>query len=284
MNYMLKRKDVARQNGEISLPVRGAAIGNGWVDPFYQYAGAEFAYGHGLVDMSQRAAFQEQEKQCQAKLNKQQYNVGICFDLIDSIIRESHGKDAPTTASGYDIRMSEPAHGSRDFPPGHKVVETYLGGHALPANEVGTMTSTVWQQVLQAIHASAATDAGQTYEECTDPPYNALAGNDGKGVVDDVVEVLEHPDKVQLLFFNGIYDIICNHVGNERFLEKLPWKHNAEWFLEGRYAWFASSAAGAKVSGYMKEFENLKFLKIMDAGLYNVCVLRSSSLTQALLL
>lgn len=279
MNYMMKRKDTAAQEGQIALPVRGAAIGNGWVDPFYQYAGAEFAYGLGLIDMSQRSAFAEQEKQCQSKLNQKQYNVALCFALIDDILDESHGSGASTKASGYDVRVSEASHGaSRDYPPGHKVVETYLGGHSLPRNEVGLMSTSVWQDVLVAIHATAATAAHQTYEECTDPPYNALAGKDGLGVVDDVVELLEHPDGVELLFFNGIYDIICNHVGNERFLEKLPWKHNAEWFLEKRYAWFASKDGG--VSGYMKEFNNLKFLKVMDAGMCHYVVAIWISLTQ----
>ena len=45
-------------------------------------------------------------------------------------------------------------------------------------------------------------------QECTDPPYYALSGSDGKGVVPDMVEVLEHPDKVELLFFNGIMDMV----------------------------------------------------------------------------
>jgi carboxypeptidase C (cathepsin A) len=81
-----------------------------------------------------------------------------------------------------------------------------------------------------------------------------------------MVEILEHPDGVELLFFNGIMDMVCNHVGNERSLQHLPWKHNEDWNMAPRYAWRASSEEEGKVSGYMREFGTLKFLKINSAG------------------
>ena len=264
MNYILKQNKVDIDSLQIS--VRGGAVGNGWTDPYYQYAGADFAYGHGLIDLSEVDAFKEKEKTCQAELNKGNYNVAVCFNLIDDIVDQAHGGKSDYKASGYDVRKSEFKHESRKFPPGHKVVETYLGGHELPNYESGKLSRDVYTSVLKAIHASAATEAGQVYEECTDPPYNALAGNDGKGVVDDVVEILEHADNVQLLFFNGIHDIVCNHVGNERFLEELPWEHAADWRKSDRYAWVAETETPGQVSGYMKEYKNLKFLKIMNAG------------------
>ena len=265
MNYLLKQKD-AGGSDKIEIGVAGAAIGNGWTDPFYQYAGADFAYGEGLIGLPEVERFKEKEKDCQRQLNAGHYNVGVCFDLIDDILHESHGGKSDTKASSYDVRKSESKHGSRNFPPGHKVVETYLGGWKLPDDENGVLDENLYTTVLDAVHASSATAAGQRYRECTDPPYNALAGNDGKGVVDDVVQILEHPDNVQLLFFNGIHDIICNHVGNEVFLQKLPWEYASDWTMAERYAWFAANGEPGKVSGYMKEHKNLRFLKIMDAG------------------
>jgi Serine carboxypeptidase len=77
-----------------------------------------------------------------------------------------------------------------------------------------------------------------------------------------VVGVLQHPDNVRLLFFNGVHDIVCNHVGNERYLWQLPWEHREEWTLAPRYAWLLQN----EVVGYMQEFKNLQFLKIMNAG------------------
>jgi len=266
MNYLLKQKDAKKssndKNHQIEIGVAGGAIGNGWTDPYYQYAGADFAYGEGLIGLPEIVSFNEKEKECQKQLNAGHYNVGVCFDLIDDIIHESHGGTSKTKASGYDVRQSESKSGARNFPPGHKVVETFLGGWPLPKDEGGELDENLYSTVLTALHASAATAAGQRYMECTDPPYNALAGNDGKGVVDDVVEILEHADDVQLLFFNGIHDIICNHVGNEKFLMKMSWEHAKEWTLQKRYAWFADGGEQGKVSGYMQEYKNLKFLKV----------------------
>lgn len=86
-------------------------------------------------------------------------------------------------------------------------------------------------------------------------------------MVEDVVAVLEHPDNVRLLFFNGVEDLICNHVGNEALLENLPWKNQKEWTEAKRYAWRAKEEEETVVvSGYMKEYENLMFLKVLSAG------------------
>jgi carboxypeptidase D len=162
--------------------------------------------------------------------------------------------------------LSERKREPRRYPPGHKAVETYLGGWPLAEWEPGTLGTEHAQDVLRAVHATAAGRAGQRYQECTDPPYHALSWMDGKGVVDDVVDVLNHESNVQLLFFNGIYDIVCNHVGNEKFLENLPWEHADKWKRSDRYAWVAPSEREGMVSGYMKEHRNLKFLKVLDSG------------------
>lgn len=282
VNYILKQNDLlsaqqpqqqeqpkrsssgGMQQQSIHIHLAGAAIGNGWVDPFYQYSGAEAAYGHGLIGFPEVFAYQEKERQCQAGLNKGHYNQGICFDLIDDLVDQSKGIDSKYSISSYDIRRVEPKHGDRTFPPGHKVIETYLGGW--PLQDPGSMPAAVDKEARKAVHAEAADLAGQRFQECTDPPYNALSYLDGKGIVPDLVEILEHPDNVELLFFNGIMDMVCNHVGNEKALEHLPWKHQADFNTAKRYAWMAPNEGKGMVSGYMREFKNLMFLKIMDAG------------------
>ena len=122
--------------------------------------------------------------------------------------------------------------------------------------------ATSYSYVLAAIHATPSRTAGQVYQECTDPPYNALAHQDGLGVTDDVRYILEAG--INLLFFNGIMDLICNHVGNEITLEKLNWSHQKDYIMANRYAWM--SGDNNKVAGYMKEFQNLSYLKLLDSG------------------
>lgn len=264
MNYILKQNQ--QLNGsQVLISLAGAAIGNGWVDPFYQYSAAEAAYGHGIIDKAQLSAQNDLEKECQEGLLQKQYTSGVCFRLLNDVAQQSFGASSSYTVSLYDVKATERTHGDRDYPPGHKVVESYLGGWPLKDSQ-GILPSDISSQVLEAIHATAASEAGHTYQECTDPPYNALAHQDGLGVVGDVVDILHHPDNIKLLFFNGFDDLICNHVGNERFLANLPWKFRDDWMQSSRYAWRAASEEKNKISGYMREYNNLLFLKILSAG------------------
>lgn len=255
-------------NKAIYIPQSGAGIGNGWIDPFHQYAAAEAAYGKGIIGSAQRNALDAQEKQCQAKLNNGDYASGTCFQLLDLVVGQSYGSKSLYKVSQYDVRHIESRRGSRTFPPGHKTVEAYLGGIGLGSPNGKNMDKKTMNQALQAIHATPSRTAGQVYQECTDPPYDALADQDGLGVVPEVVKVLEHESKIRLLFFNGMEDLICNHVGNEILLEKLPWKHNQDYINAPRAAWKskAKSDDENKISGYIKEFQNLLFLKVMDSG------------------
>ena len=229
------------------------------MDPFHQYAGAEAAYGHGLVDLAQKQALDAQEKDCQFQLAKGNFHYGGCLGLLDDIVSQSEGKSGQHRISQYDARNWEKKHAARTFPLGHERIESYLGGWPTPKEDPGM---NVMNDVLKAIHAEPSHEAGQRYMECTDPPYNALAHQDGLGVVDEVVSLLN--DGVRLLFFNGMEDLICNHVGNEVLLMKLPWEHGNDWIQAKRYSWTA--AKQSEVSGYVKEFENLTFLKVLHSG------------------
>lgn len=264
-NHILKQNQNLKE-GHYYIPAKGAAIGNGWVDPFHQYAAAEAAYGHGLIGTAEWEALNKKEKDCQRMLTKGKYDNDVCFDLLDEIVEASHGTSSRWKVSGYDIRLTESKETPRVFPPGHKIIERYLGGWEL-RDHPGTIPDDTDTAVLKALHAEASTEAGLRYQECTDPPYFALRDIDGKGCVADMVQILEHPDQVQLLFFNGILDLVCNHVGNERLLENLPWKNQKEWSLAPRYVWTSSTnGTPGRVAGYMREYKNLKFLKLLDSG------------------
>jgi carboxypeptidase D len=278
MDFILKRNDgvlVPDSNNHlepirVQIPLSGAAIGNGWTDPYYQYSAADAAYGAGIIGSSQRAALEKKEKICQQGLLAGDYENSVCFQLLDTITDESHGRSGSTTVSTYDTRLWEKKGEARSFPLGHKDVETYLGGAISRANPPLKIN---YKDVLQAIHATESIDARQTYEECTDPPYYALKGQDGLGVVDELVSVLEHSSRPHMLFFNGMNDLICNHVGNERFLDALPWSQADQYIVQTRHAWDSGVDSSTKNNysegrpdGYIKQYENLSFLKVMESG------------------
>ncbi|EED95935.1 serine carboxypeptidase, partial [Thalassiosira pseudonana CCMP1335] len=239
MDFILKRNDG-----------NGAAIGNGWVDPYHQYAAADAAYGYGIIGMSQRASLEDKERSCQSQLKSGKYDSNVCFALLDDIVDQSFGKNGHTVVSQYDSRLWEQKGSARSFPLGHKDVETYLGG-ARSQTQIPLVVN--YKEVLHAIHAEESIDAGQTYAECTDPPYYALAHQDGLGP--------------HMLFFNGINDLICNHVGNEKVLDALPWNRNNEYMMQARHAWDSeNNYVHGRPDGYIKQYENLSFLKVLESG------------------
>jgi hypothetical protein len=258
MNY-IQRQNKDTQGGrnptDIYMPLSGAAIGNGWIDPMYQYSAQDAAYGYGLIGKAQQRALAGDEEKCRDLLSKGSYVNGICFDLLEKVIQNSQGKNSRYTVSQYDQRKWEVKGKPRDFPPGHKDVEAYLGGHS-------TIPNARLDDVLQSIHATPSRTAGQVYYECTDPPYNALKHQDGLGVVPDVVSLLN--DGVRMLFFNGIHDMICNHVGNENAVENFPWTGRDDFQVAVRYGWMAPSTQS--LGGYMREHKNLQYLKVLDSG------------------
>lgn len=266
MNYIRKQNlhlSNLKQSGGVVMPLTGAAIGNGWFDPVYQYSAHEAAYGYGLIGKAQERGLALKEQKCRQDLAAKKYVSQTCFGLLSEVTGNSLGKDNPMTVSQYDTRVWEDRKKPRDFPRGHHNVEAYLG-------KSETITNANVFDVLKAVHAMPSWNSGQRYRECTDPPYNALAHQDGLGVVPDIVELLEHSDgedeqpPITLLFFNGVHDLICNHAGNENALEHLPWKHRTDYIQAMRYGWKAPSTG--KLGGYAKEYQNLIFLKVLDAG------------------
>ncbi|CAJ1943297.1 unnamed protein product [Cylindrotheca closterium] len=256
MNYIQKQN---AKSPSLQIPLSGAAIGNGWIDPPVQYSAHEAAYGKGIIGLSQKRALEDDEKRCQQDLAKGKYVSKHCYALLDAVIDNSQGHGSLYHISQYDARKTEKVSGARDFPKGHKDVEAYLGGGHQSSTPV---LANLKDQVLKAIHATPSAEAGQEYEECTDPPYNALKHQDGLGVTHDVVDLLNND--VRMMFFNGIEDMICNHVGNEIAVENFEWKLQKEYQLAPRYGWRSPSTQ--MLAGFMKEHENLMYLKVKDSG------------------
>jgi len=260
IDHILQRRDEQGPH-RVDISVAGGAIGNGWTDPYHQYSGADAAYGFGLIDLGQKAHLDTLEMECQANLAAGNLNSRVCFNLIDHITAQSHGSGAATKALSYDVTKYE-SPGARSFPPGHKLLDAYLGPTPPPINGVWDANL---DAVLTAIHATETYEVtGQRYVGCADPPYAALVHQDGLGVTRETGRVLDHPDGVRLLFFNGMNDLVCNHVRNEVVLRKLRWSGAEEWSLAPRYAWHVQ--LDRPPAGFVQEMGNLLFLKIPNAG------------------
>jgi carboxypeptidase C (cathepsin A) len=226
----------------LQIPIHGAAIGNGWIDPYHQYAGARAAYGMGLVGLSEVHAERTKERQCQRHLPQVS---SVCDNLIPDIVHQSMGKDSEYKVSKFDVRRVEHKTGPRTFPPGKPTLEAYLRNDT----------------VLEALHAAEAASAALgPFAECQKEPLHQLGHLDGHGVIPEIRSLLEQ--NVRLLFYNGVLDMVCHHVGTETALDNMPWDHQEAWRMADRYAFLVDN----QLAGYMKQHQNLFYLKVLHAG------------------
>lgn len=241
LHILQKNAQIKSGSNDLIISLEGIALGNPWLDPYYQYDASEFAHGLGLINLGQKHRLKELERKCQGMLNSGKYNNPACFSLLDKIVDS-------TTVSGsdrvlmYDTRKF--VRQTSSFPPGHEALERYLNR----------------ADVKEAIHA---TDSPNRFEECANPPFYALSHQDGKGVTKELTHVLDAG--VRVLVFAGQYDLICNHVGIEKVLRGVPWKHQRDWLLALPGVW----AAEGKPIGFSRSFKNLEFL----IGMASFCVL-----------
>jgi carboxypeptidase D len=230
------------QHSKLQIPIHGAAIGNGWIDPYHQYAGARAAYGMGLVGLSEVHAEMTKELQCQRHLPQVS---PVCDNLIPDIVHQSMGQDSEYKVSKFDVRRVEHKTGPRTFPPGKLTLEAYLRNDT----------------VLEALHAAeAASAAVLPFAECQKEPLHQLGHLDGHGVIPEIKSLLEQ--NVRMFFYNGVLDMVCHHVGTETALENLPWEHQEAWKMADRYAFLVDN----QLAGYVKQYRNLFYLKVLNAG------------------
>jgi carboxypeptidase D len=231
--HILKQNEkIAAGGAGLTISLEGIALGNPWMDPSVQYDVSEFAHGVGLISWGQRTRLKELEKVCQASLRRGKLNSPICFGLLDKVVDASTAAGADKVLM-YDVRKY--VHSTSSFPPGHEALEVYLNR----------------ADVKQALHA---TSTPHKFQECTDPPFHALSHQDGKSVTAELVQVLD--SGLRVLVFAGQFDLICNHVGVEKVLRNLKWKHQRAWMQAPSTVWVGGKAP----RGYSRSYENLEYL------------------------
>ena len=244
----------------IRMSLSGGAIGNGSIDYYYQAGYQEAAYGHGILGIGQMYALQEKERACHAAYDAGEACPDVCEEVWRDIADNAAGMDAPHMMSIYDVRKFETRGQHKEFPQGHIILEAYLGGWDIPHDQPDL--GVLYTDILKALHASPSDSiAGQRWESCSGPPHSALDYDTGT-TPQEIVDLLDAG--IPMLFYNGVYDLACDHVGTEKALDALEWAHQSDYLLAKRYAW--ASPSDGNIAGYMKETANLLFLKVLNSG------------------
>ncbi|KAG8720448.1 Cell death protease [Ceratobasidium sp. 395] len=244
--------DALLKTSSTKAPLRGVAIGNGWIDGRSQYpAYVDFALEKGLIKRGTKE-FEKVDKQmqrCWKALNatseaKDTVNVGDCEGVMnsvtDALVTSVNGKQMCLNV--YDIRLSDdfPACGM-NWPPDLKDVYTYLRR----------------KDVVSAIHANAKAEA---WTECAGTVSQSFYTRTSPPSVTLLPGLLERGIKV--LLFSGDQDYICNYMGTESLISKLKWS--------GSVGMGNATALGWKVNGteagWWQESRNLTYVKVAGAS------------------
>jgi len=278
-DYIMKRNEEvketevtgdSKQNDDtlppIHIPLSGIAIGNGWMDLKTQSSDSEYLSSKGLISKSMATAYDMSIKACIDMIDNTEHDPDdkmACF-------RENWNVDVlPESSilySDYDTRVW--LHLGDKYPPGQDALQAYFGGD--DDNILG-LTKEDTKSILNTIHASSFTeeiisDKPQRYKVSAYQRVGSAMyrrNYDLISVNNEVVRLLEETE-VKVLSYNGMEDAMCDHIGNERFLDSLPWKGRAKWVLADRRAWIPKALAAPY--GFVKQYKQLTFIKVLGAG------------------
>lgn len=245
-----------KETGQVNL--KGLLIGNGWVDPasqYYQYV--PYALDQGVIEKTESNVqdLKELTDMCEKALKvakdknggKLPVHIRACEDIMNGIVELTRNErtapeSSPICVNYYDVRKED------SFPKcGMNWPEI------LPHVTEWLRQDTT----VRALHVNS--DKAESWQECNGEVGSRMRqGNDPASVylLPDLLESME------ILFFNGDQDLICNHYGNERMIEQLEWNGNKGWNGKELEDWVVDG----KQAGLWQTDRNLTYVRIFNAS------------------
>ncbi|KAJ3760841.1 Alpha/Beta hydrolase protein [Lentinula raphanica] len=236
----------ALMNSDLGVPLKGAAIGNGWIDARRQYPSfLEFSVKVGILE--ENSDLYKDAKQrtdaCMVKVDaitdREPINVPECETKLIPYIFRVENKEMCINI--YDVRLDDtaPACGM-NWPPDIKPITTYLDR----------------PDVVRALHAEAHSES---WIECRGRIHKELHETQSNSSISVLPKVLE---KIPVLIFAGDQDLICNYIGMEAMINALTWNGATGLGTVQTQSWNVDGVpAGTWVSS-----RNLTYTKIFNAS------------------
>lgn len=220
------------QNKKINL--KACAVGNGWVSPFYQYAGyVPFALQNNLITSSQAQSINQSLPSCQTALDNQNWNEAgqVCSSLMGGVLNNNPDINV------YNIHAKcNPPPLCYDF--GDITRYCNLDSTKL---KLGVPSNIQWSTCNFQVNEQFAPDRFESF--AFDIPTILNSG-------------------VRFLTYNGKLDLICNHVGNEIWVQNLKWSGRDQFNNLNWKNWTVSGST----AGRLKTLGNFSFVEVNDAG------------------
>ncbi|EEF32785.1 serine carboxypeptidase-like [Ricinus communis] len=222
----------------IHINLKGFAIGNGLTDPAIQYkAYTDYALDMGLITKTDYARIGKVIPVCEMAIKlcgtdgtlSCMASYFVCNTIFSSIMARAGD------INHYDIRKKCVGSLCYDFSNMEKFLNQKSVRDALGVGDID-------------------------FVSCSPTVYQAMLMDWMRNLEAGIPALLE--DGIQLLVYAGEYDLICNWLGNSR------WVHAMEW--SGQKAFGASPEVPFTVdnseAGVLRSYGPLAFLKVHDAG------------------
>ncbi|CAM8970547.1 unnamed protein product [Rhodiola kirilowii] len=222
----------------IHINLKGFAIGNGLTDPEIQYpAYTDYALDNKLISVSDYKKLNKALPAC-TKAIKICGTDGsdacmaayvVCTNIFNSIMQIAGGLNY------YDIRKQCEGDLCYDF----SNMENFLN--------------------LKSVRDSLGV-GDIDFVSCSSTVYEAMVVDWMRNLEVGIPALLE--DGINLLIYAGEYDLICNWLGNSRWVHAMEWSGQKDFKVSPT----VSFSVDGKEAGQLKNHGPLTFLKVHDAG------------------
>jgi carboxypeptidase C (cathepsin A) len=218
--------------GEQPIKLAGIGVGDGWVDPCVQQATyGDYAYAHGLIGLREKAEVDRLYAACAKSIVESGPVSTRKADRVCNLIEEYITK-ASGGANVYDVRGT----GTYDFSP----VGRYLDDPA----------------VRRALHVDPSAKA---WKDTAKRVGHLLEKGEQDSAADLYPPLFEH---LQVLIYNGVYDMDCNFMGTDAWIGRLRWSRRDEFVSTPRAPWVVKG----KLAGHVRSAGRTTQVLVTGAG------------------
>jgi carboxypeptidase D len=239
-DHILKQND--NPNNQIKIDLEGVGIGNGWVHPRIQYEYSDYAHGLGLLTFGQVRSLKTSYAECLAALDAGTYYSKSCMDNMDEITGSVKPGNGGNSLNFYDVRQY--VHNVGAYPSGQDNIIKYMNR----------------MEVRKALHGNE--DKNFRFDVCSNGVFRALAKFDGVSTLDKVESLLQ--GGLRMIFYNGQWDMMCNHYGTEKLLLNLNWNGSDAYQQANKYTWRVNGRK--EPAGFAQQGGNLTYVVVTGAG------------------
>ncbi|XP_031102353.1 serine carboxypeptidase-like [Ipomoea triloba] len=227
-----------KANEGIHVNLKGFAIGNGLTDPAIQYrAYPDYAFDMGIISESDRQRINKVVPLCEAAIKLCGTNGTIscvaayvvCNALFNSIMARAGN------INYYDIRKKCEGRLCYDFSGMEHMLNENSVKKALGVGDID-------------------------FVSCSTTVYKAMLVDWMRNLEVGIPALLE--DGIRLLVYAGEYDLICNWLGNSRWVHAMKWSGQKEFVASSEEPFEVDGSE----AGSLKSHGPLSFLKVQDAG------------------